>query len=110
MSRIVGGVVYILGLLAAVIAVWNVNFDSAPISQIVIGIVGLILAFLFVVTLQENPNIQRAGVFGMIALEIIMIAPTVWRAFAGVAITQLQIALALVGVMLLFVNWRMLPR
>lgn len=110
MSRMFSGVLYLLGLAAAVVAVWNVYFSAPLPSQVIIGAIGLLLAFFFAITLQENPAIQRLSVFGLMALEVLMVGPAVWRAFVGAPLQGLQIATAVIGAVLFFVNWRMLPR
>ncbi len=89
---------------------WNIHFDELRLGQIVIGALGLALALFFVLTLQENPRIQRAAVFGMMAVEVVMTGPPVWQVFTGDRVHTLQIAVAAVGAILMFVNWRMLPR
>jgi hypothetical protein len=103
-------VLYFLALVAAVVAIWNIHFGTPPAGQIAIGTIGVGLAFFFVITLQENPVIQRLGVFGLMALEVLMVGPAVWRGFIGTPLQGLQIATALIGAILFFVNWRMLPR
>jgi hypothetical protein len=110
MSRTVGGILGVLGLIAALIATWNIHFAEAPVGQIIIGALGLGLAFFFSITIQENPRIQRASVFGLMVADSVMIAPLVWKLFVGNPVTGLQVVTAVVGAILLFINWRMLPR
>jgi FtsH-binding integral membrane protein len=111
MSRTVGGIVSAIGVILAAIAVFNIHFgDGVPVGQLVIGSIGLVLAFLFTVSLQENPGVQRIAALIFIGLSALMIAPAVIRAFAGTVVSGLQIATAVLGLALLLVGWRMLPR
>jgi len=111
MSRTVGAIVSAIGVVLAAIAVFNIHFgDGVPVGQLVIGSIGLVLAFLFTISLQENPGAQRIAAFVFIGLSALMIGPTVLKAFAGVAVSGFQIATAILGLALLLVGWRMLPR
>jgi FtsH-binding integral membrane protein len=111
MSRTVGAVVSVIGIILAAIAVFNIHFgDGVPVGQIVIGGIGLVLAFLFTISLQENPGAQRTAVFVLIGFSALMIGPTVLKAFAGATVSGFQISTAIFGLVLLVVCWRMLPR
>ena len=111
MARVLGGFLYIVGVFAALIAIWNIHFGDALIwGQVVIGLLGLGVAFMFTTTLQENPTLQLAATGGLILVAFAMFVPAFWLAFTGGMPTALQIFVAAMGAVLLFICWRMIPR
>lgn len=112
MSRSLAGGLAVLGFVFALIAIYNIHFSNAQIvvGQVIIGLIGLGLAFFYAASSQENPNLQRIAIYSLTVLALFMLLPVVWRAFTGLTLTAVQIITALVGALLLFFNWRMLPR
>jgi hypothetical protein len=111
MSRILGGFLYGIGLLAALIAIWNVHFgDSLILGQILLGFLGLVFAFVFTANLQEHPRLQLATTCGLIVAAFLMIGPAFWQIFGGNIVAVPQIIVAAVGAVLLLICFRMIPR
>lgn len=110
MNRVLSGGLFVVGLLVATIATWNIYFGTPPVSQIILGAIGLGLAVFFAITLRENPDIRRIAVFALLALTILMVVPAAWSALQGTSLNALQITIALLGAIIFFVNMRMLPR
>ena len=110
-ARLLGGFLYVVGCLLALIASWNVHFgEGVIVGQLVVGFIGLGFAFFYATTLKENPQIQLVATGGLALLACVMLVPAMWRAFTGAALNGAQIATAVLGGLLIFVNWRMLPR
>ena len=110
MSRVLGGIISVVGLVLASIAIYNIYFSEPLIGQIVIGACALVIAFAYAITLQENPHFQRVAVFVLMGISGLMLIPSIWFVFTGAQVNGLQIIVAIFGAVLLFVCWRMLPR
>jgi hypothetical protein len=111
MSRMIGGVVASIGYVLSLIVVLNIQTgDAPPIGRVIIGVIGLVVVFVYIISLQEHENIMRAGVLALMVLAIMMLAPVIWKAFNGQSLNVLQVVASVIGAILIFVSWRMLPR
>lgn len=111
MSRMIGGVVASIGYVLSFIVALNIQAgDAPPIGRVIIGAIGLLVVFVYLISLQEHENLMRIGVFALMVMAIIMLAPVIWKAFNGQPVNGLQLGGSIIGAILLFVSWRMLPR
>jgi hypothetical protein len=111
MAITIAGIISLLGYLFALVAVVNFHFSSdVPLGRAIIGAIGLIIAFLYTISIQEKPLLQRIATFCLLGLAVVMAAPSIWRLFWGTDITVAQVTLAVLGSVLFFICWQMLPR
>jgi hypothetical protein len=111
MARIIGGIIAAVGFLFALLATINVHFVSDfPLSRVIIGAIGLALAFGYAVFIRENSTVQRVALLVIMGLCVLMTGPILVNLFIGTTVTALQIVTAILGFVLFFIGWRMLPR
>jgi hypothetical protein len=111
MARLIGGVISIIGYILGLIAIVNIQLLQHVLApQLIIGSIGLVVAFIFTATLQENPQAQRIASYMLIGLGALMSLPVIFMAFSGAEIIILQILTAVIGLVLMFVSLRMVPR
>ena len=99
--RTFGLVFYGLGLVLAALATWGI-YDTGRISLArgIFGAIGLVVALLLALYFEDDDRLHRLTVYGLMALGLGMLLPTILRAFSDRPIFVAHGVLSGIGLLL----------